>query len=305
MLDIIVFILTIYYIRCQNVIVGVLYMDYYTLPVSKPVYFHMTGKFEALSAEWKHAELLLMDYELFVVTKGILYLEYNNRQYRIGEGEMLLLPPVAPPNNLRRGFQSSDCSFYWMHFDHDSFEQADETIIIPEYGRLIHPDKIMILMKQLQDMSRNNAHITTLNYMTSLILCSVGEDFQRQSQHDTDNITHLSSGSQVYEDIIEYINHNIHNKLTVKDIAAHFNYNEKYISHMFAAKAHITLKEYITKRKAETASFFLTDTNLSIKEIADKLGYSDSHNFTRSYKSATGFTPSAYRNTYSKRIINH
>ncbi|MBE5929304.1 MAG: helix-turn-helix domain-containing protein [Lachnospiraceae bacterium] len=280
-------------------------MDYYLLPVSKPVNFHMTGKFEALSAEWKHAELLLMDYELFVVTKGILYLEYNKKQYRIGEGEMLLLPPVAPPNNLRRGFQSSDCSFYWMHFDYDSFGPIGESITIPEYGRLIHSDKVMILMKQLQDMSRNNVHITTLNYMTSLILCTVSEDLLNQSQNNIEAITQTSSSSQIYEDIIEYINHNIHNKLTVKDIAAHFNYNEKYISHMFAAKAHVTLKEYITERKTEAASFFLTDTNLTIKEIASKLGYSDSHNFTRSYKTATGFTPSSYRNTYSKRIINH
>ncbi len=309
-------ILTIIHIKCHNVIIGVLHMDYYTLPVREPVHFHITGKFEALSAEWKHAELLLTDYELFVVTKGILYLEYNNNQYHIEEGEMLLLPPVAPPYNLRRGFQSSDCSFYWMHFEpyqdmasytniSDSSTRPNNIITIPAYGRLMHPDRIVILMKQLQDMSRNNILTNTLNYMASLILCAVSEDFTKQAQGYADKVSHASPHSQIYEDIIEYIRHNIHRKLTVKDIAAHFNYNEKYISQMFAAKAHITLKRYIIEQKAEAASFFLTDTNLSIEEIASKLGYSDSHNFTRSYKSATGFAPSAYRNTYSKRIINH
>ena len=74
---------------------------------------------------------------------------------------------------------------------------------------------------------------------------------------------------------------------------------------MFCEMSGVTLKQYIIQKKTEVASFFLTDTNLSIEEIADRLGYSDAHNFTRSYKKQTGLAPSMYRNAFSKRIINH
>ncbi len=277
-------------------------VEQYTIPISKPVTFHMTGKFEALSEDWKHAALLLEDYELFVVTKGVLYLEYNKKQYHIKEGEMLLLPPVPEPYNERRGYQSSDCAFYWMHFDYDKSSDNSDIIILPEYGRLQQPEKATILMKQLQDASRNDLGRITLNYMTSAILCEVYDDIQRGLYSVAEND---DAGKQVHEDIINYVRHNIHTRLTVSQIAKHFGYNDKYISQMFCQYYGITLKKFILESKASAASFFLADTNLTIEEIATKLGYSDSHNFSRSYKSITGHSPTAYRNAFSKRLLNH
>lgn len=276
-------------------------METYSIPVTNPVNYHLTGKFEALSQDWKHAELFLYDYELFVVTKGVLYLEYNNNRYHIEEGEMLLLPPVPPPHNLRRGFQSSDCAFYWMHFEHEKTDTG-EFIKIPEYCRLHNPKKITILMKQLQDSLRSSYSRISLNYMTTAVLCAVYEDVSNTACEDN---SVSPSKKQIYEDIIDYVKHNIHEKITVKKIAEHFGYNEKYISQLFASVAKITLKQFILEQKAEMASFFLTDTSLSIEEIAAALGYSDSHNFTRSYKHATGFTPTGYRSAFAKKIINH
>ena len=55
----------------------------------------------------------------------------------------------------------------------------------------------------------------------------------------------------------------------------------------------------------ETASFYLTDSDASISEIAEKLGFSDVHNFSRAFKSAIGLSPSTYRNTYAKRLLYH
>lgn len=278
-------------------------MDNYIISVSKPVIYHMTGKFEALSKDWKHAELNLDDYELCVVTRGVLYLEYNKKQYHIEEGEMLLLPPVAAPFNKRKGYQSSDCSFYWMHFEPQCPVSQSENISLPEYTRLVYPEKIVILMKQLQDAVRNKANSHTLNYMCTAVLCEIYDDIHPH----TDDVSETKAARQlqIYEDIVDYVKHNIHSKLTVKQIAEQFGYNEKYISYMFCRISGITLKQFILEQKAETASFFLTDTNLTIQEISAKLGYNDSHNFMRSYKKTTGFSPTEYRNAFSKRVLNH
>ncbi len=281
-------------------------MEYYRIPLLSPVTYHLTGKFESLTEDWKHADLFLGDYELFVVTSGVLFLEYNNRQYRVEEGEMLLLPPVAPPNNRRKGYQSSACTFYWMHFGlENSIDTDDEDtylIMMPERHRLHHPKRIVILMKQLQDAVRNDSNQRTLDYMTTTILCEVFDDISRIEQADN---TSRKTQKQIYSDIVDYIKHNIHRKITVKQIADKFGYNEKYISHMFCQMSGITLKRFILQQKAEAANFFLTDTNLTIEEISTKLGYSDSHNFMRSYKNVTGFAPSEYRNAFSKRVLNH
>lgn len=110
---------------------------------------------------------------------------------------------------------------------------------------------------------------------------------------------------QIYFDIIDYIKTNISRNIKISEIAAVFGYNEKYISHRFAQICGIPLKQYILKTKMDTASFMLTDTNKSISEIAREIGFSDSHNFSRAYKKLTGFSPSEYRDTFSKRLLYH
>lgn len=44
---------------------------------------------------------------------------------------------------------------------------------------------------------------------------------------------------------------------------------------------------------------------LRISEIARELGFSDNHNFSRTYKKLTWLSPSEYRNTFSKRLLYH
>jgi hypothetical protein len=39
----------------------------------------------------------------------------------------------------------------------------------------------------------------------------------------------------------------------------------------------------------------LRDEHLSVGEIADRLGYSGIHSFSRAFKTATGFSPSGYK----------
>ena len=110
---------------------------------------------------------------------------------------------------------------------------------------------------------------------------------------------------QIYSDMLDYIKLNRSNNLRVSDIALHFGYNEKYLSHLFATLTGIPLKQFILNRKMESANFMLTDTNKSISDIARELGFSDSHNFSRAYKKLTGLSPSEYRNAFSKRLLFH
>ena len=105
--------------------------------------------------------------------------------------------------------------------------------------------------------------------------------------------------------MLDYIKLNRANNLRVSDIALHFGYNEKYLSHLFRKLSGVPLKQFILKSKMDEASYLLTDTNLSIGEIAVNLGYTDAHNFARTYKKCTGLLPSAYRESYAKRLLYH
>lgn len=67
-------------------------MKAYEFTIDNPLEYVLTGKFEALSPNWMHETMELIDYELFVISKGPLYLSYQNQDFTVNTGETLLLP---------------------------------------------------------------------------------------------------------------------------------------------------------------------------------------------------------------------
>ncbi len=284
-------------------------MYVFELQVDHPLDYMMTGKFEAPSENWIHENFPLTDFELIIVTNGILYISYNEKNYTVSCGELLLIPPLPPPNNRRKGFRHSRCSFYWLHFscefkihENDINIATTNTLLIPQQFILPNAEKIVVLMKQLQDAVKTNYNKILMNYMSTVILCELHSQLYDQNKS---NLQNKKTQKQVYYDIINFVKLNIHTNLKVTDVALHFGYNEKYLSHLFSTIAGTPLKQFILTTKMDMANFMLTDTNKSIQEIALSLGFSDSHHFAKLYKKICSLTPSEYRNAFSKRLLYH
>jgi len=280
------------------------------LPANQQFGYLITGKFKAPSPNWKHEHFYLGEYELIAVTEGTLYLNYAGEDFTVNSGEYLLLPPC---NSWRRGFRESYCSFYWLHFTTEPGDlplflpdgkknfSKSTCFTLPETGQIPKPEKLMVLMKQLQDMVKNHYPAIALNAMSTTIITELYAQLTAQPSPDTAS----RNQKQVYYDIMDYVRTHIAENLKISDIANVFGYNEKYLSHRFAEITGVPLKQYILNVKTDSANFMLSDTNLSVTEIAKALGFSDSHNFARTYKKQTGLSPSEYRNAYLKRLLFH
>jgi AraC family transcriptional regulator of arabinose operon len=276
----------------------------YRLNVEKPLALKMTGKFVSPSPDWTHMSRLLLDYELFVQTKGQLFIADEEEQHALQEGDFLLMPPRAK----QFGYQKSDCSFYWLHFtvdDHltdsceiESYVPQEGSIVIPRKGTLSN-DKIVVLMKQLQDSVRSYQDPTLNNYLTTSILCELYNQAYLSKNAPNKKLKQL----QLYNDIVDYMAWNRFEQLKVSQIADHFGYNAKYLSHLFSTIAGVSLKQFIMQQKIEAASFLLTDTNQTVNEIALQLGYHDSQHFMKSFKQMTNLTPTEFRNASANRLL--
>lgn len=65
-----------------------------------------------------------------------------------------------------------------------------------------------------------------------------------------------------------------------------------------------SFRELNNNARFARASKMLRDTNTSITEIAESLGYTNSNNFTRAYRNWYGLTPSTYRE-FAKNAFKH
>lgn len=266
--------------------------------------YHWCGKFTSPNNDWIHITRSRDDYELMVVTDGTLYIADHEREYTVEKGGYLLMAPTP----FQHGTRSGGCNFYWLHFgyhnelqDHevlpDTAEYTPGHLVIPVTGTLSSPERIIILMKQLQDSDRRYKEITLNRYLCSALLSEISA----QSCHSLNKDKQLKE--QLYSDILDYISWHIQENLRIPEIAAHFGYNEKYFTTFFKKYAGIPLKQHVLQSKMEFAKSSLSETTQPISQIAYSLGFSDAHNFSNAFRKITGLSPSDYRASYNKHNI--
>ncbi len=77
-------------------------------------------------------------------------------------------------------------------------------------------------------------------------------------------------------------------------IADTFNYEYNYISNLFSTFEGMTIEQYIIQQKIEKIKELLLYQELSISEIAFRLGYSSPSYLSNQFKKYTGMTPGQF-----------
>ena len=96
-------------------------------------------------------------------------------------------------------------------------------------------------------------------------------------------------------DLIEFIENNLGTKLTLKTLSEKCFYNPAYFSRVFKEKFNITLTEYIMRKRIERASKMLSDTDMSIDQVARSCGYETISAFYRAFNKIKGMSVSDFR----------
>ncbi|MDT8859794.1 AraC family transcriptional regulator [Alkalihalobacillus sp. MEB130] len=102
------------------------------------------------------------------------------------------------------------------------------------------------------------------------------------------------------EKIIDLIHRNFDSDITLEECAEKLHYNANYLSSVFKQETNYTFSEYLAMYRFKKAKEWLTETNMTVKEIADHLRYKNSQNFIRSFKKQEEMTPGQYREKYKK-----
>ncbi|MFC0473310.1 helix-turn-helix domain-containing protein [Halalkalibacter kiskunsagensis] len=102
------------------------------------------------------------------------------------------------------------------------------------------------------------------------------------------------------EKMIDLIQNNYNTDITLEECASKLHYNANYLSSVFKQETNYTFSEYLAMYRFKIAKQWLTETNMTVKDIADKLKYTNSQNFIRSFKKLEEMTPGQYREKYRK-----
>ena len=98
--------------------------------------------------------------------------------------------------------------------------------------------------------------------------------------------------------VLEYIQEHLHEALKVSTLAKRAGLSSYQLDRRIHKVFQLTTGRLIQKTRMEAALRLLLETERSIAEVALECGYSDQSAFTRTFRSATGFSPSQYRKHY-------
>ncbi|RZJ75481.1 MAG: helix-turn-helix domain-containing protein [Flavobacterium sp.] len=102
---------------------------------------------------------------------------------------------------------------------------------------------------------------------------------------------------QIKSEIITLIHHNgeIPNTNLSNYLAEKLNYDYTYLSNLFSEIEGITVEKYHIAQRIEKVKELLVYDELSLSQIADRLGYSSSAYLSSQFKKITGLTPTFYK----------
>ncbi|ANS73245.1 hypothetical protein AWM70_00465 [Paenibacillus yonginensis] len=107
-----------------------------------------------------------------------------------------------------------------------------------------------------------------------------------------------SRNVQLIDDIMELIKreYNVAD-LNLDWVADRMNMSKVYLSQFFREQTGVNFSDYLEKLRMEHAKSLLSETELTIREIACQVGYHSSNTFCRAFKRSNGMSATAFRET--------
>ncbi|WP_223707088.1 GlxA family transcriptional regulator [Niabella beijingensis] len=127
-----------------------------------------------------------------------------------------------------------------------------------------------------------------------LFLKRPGNQTQYSMMLESQNIDY-----QPINNILNWIHDHIHEDITVEKLAGLSSMSPRNFARVFVKELNTSPIKYVEKLRTETACRYLTDTQLTIDEIANICGFSNSLNMNRIFLKTFHVTPSQYRKNFS------
>lgn len=200
----------------------------------------------------------------------------------IGMKEELFLKLAHPIENIKEHMYKALQNNYYILQDTNIDVQQLELI---DYFK--NNDSYKDVLKNIYLESKTNDLIHyTINKISKLLNCSTS------NHSDKNRISCLERAKEII--MQEY-----HINLSIKEIAYRSAINECYLKKDFKKYYGMTILEMLQKRRLEVAKQLLQD-NLSVKEVALKVGYKHIGNFSKLFCETFGITPSVYKKQLPK-----
>lgn len=249
--------------------------------------FVMHEKSEKLIPLHKHTKG-----QLSYVEGGIAYVTIDYKTYVVPAHHYLWIPHGIQ-HVLRVGYSATVLRslFFYAHDDKEnSF-----------YGKLgIYPasELLIQMINHTECWDGRNINKKDKNFEFLVALKNILPQLSNQS---VPIILPVTEDERMLK-IIKYLEKNIAETITLKEVSTKFNMSERSMSRLFQSNLHISFLQYLKTIRMIKALEMILKTNKSLSEISFCVGYDTLGAFSNTFHSFTHSRPSDLRKSISAKI---
>ena len=217
-------------------------------------------------------------YDLTFVLKGCMTYVADSKTYVLNENDAILLPPETVRQRVA-GTQKVQ----YVSFNFQTFPNCE--LCVPAFLKNIITQDIRKLInifsqKHLSPKYHSEEKLCNLlNYILFELL---------------DTVSLQSNHTEVIK-IEKFIDENITQKITMAMLSNHVHLSREYIAYIFKKNVGKTVIEYVNERKMMLAKHMIQEEMLSLRDIAENLGYEHYGYFSRVFKKHFNTSPIEFK----------
>lgn len=218
------------------------------------------------------------------------HLKTKHWQGEVNPGEIILLP--AGVNHQYKADREDPWSIYWCHF---SGERATDYIYNMDYRdeaptrAIPHPPNLLAQFSTVLAQSSSGFDTKGMVYATNMLkqlLAYIGKLISEKNNNIAEFDIHR---------IQTFMLQNLDKSIDLEALAEATQLSKFYFSKKYKqTTGHSPIKHFLTM-KIQYASYLLETSEMSIQDIANRVGYEDALYFSRLFRKSCGLSPAKYR----------
>lgn len=252
--------------------------------------------------------------EILFVLKGSIEVGIESEVYTLEEKEIeivnvdesywikskdpdnLVLIINIDPNFFERYYDDARDTFFYTDSSGKDTQEDEEYYILRRYLSILLFE-IISKIDDYEDVIEENL----LNMMYHLL-----NNFHYLF-YEGENLEEDEVQLERYHRIVKYLSNNYMNKVSLQDIAEKEFLSSQYLSYKIKETFGLGFNEYLNQIRVEESTKLLLDSDKSISDISDEVGFSHVRYYNKHFKLHYNMTPFQYRNKYkvSKKELDN
>ncbi len=255
--------------------------------------------------EYKVAPMSCDTFCIMIVTDGTAKLSVNYSVEELRKNSMAFLMPnmVMSLSNADNGFKMKGVCFTPAYFD-------DLSSYAPVYNQMnaFMGDNVMpiqslsenemecmkAMLNLYKDINIGQLHYNgLLQHLSNLLLLRFAEILRSGCMSDTSKVSH---SVEIYREFRKLLINNYLKEHYIQFYSSQLSVSPTYLSRIVRKISGRTVNEHIAHMLITEARRLLDCTDMTVKQISYRLGFSDQAAFGKFFRNQFGTSPTAYRN---------